>query len=276
MIQRLAILAFLTLAGVASAQYSDVRIHASRPTEQGPEVWLAESLPESLYTNCALWLPFPKAYTSTQYSFAVARATNDVTISGAVWTNLWGSTNFSGGMLFDGTDDILTTSSNFTAMPNGVSLCFWHIRQTSGKFSPIIGRWEVSNNQQAWAIYYTSANKLNFAVTENGQDTDRRDRITDSDSVANLWIFVCATFNAANQDMKIYTQGIERPISVGAYNSTISTLYSGTGRVTIANWGVGADIDFGGYIGEIAIFDRSITSNEQFNYYNQTRARYGL
>lgn len=265
MIRRLAILAFLALAGVASAQYSDVRIHASRPTEQGPEVWLAESLPESLYTNCVLWLPFPKAHTSTQYSFAVARETNDVTISGAVWTN-----ENAGGMFFDGIDDRLRRQMNAGLNgSNQLSIVTWvnPAGYGGGNLGRIVSCYTVNNGYMLLCLSNIAPNSICYRF-QYGLAIDPTFHTPNNSLVLNSNQFVCVTYNSGSVSM--YLNGL-------LVSSSNAAAFVGTTNQLAIGGNIADDTrTFYGKIYDVQIYSTAISSNDQKAIFDQTKSIYGV
>lgn len=264
----LAILAFIALAGVASAQYSDVRIHASQPTKQGPEVWFAEGLPESLYNNASFWLPCPKAYTSTQYSFAVSYFTNHFLISGATYSNQNG-----GSMYFNGTSAYLigTTVSDGVYTGRPLSVMAWVKPTNANLDGAIIGKSIPPGT--AWdghiLVNVAGSPGVLYFVVGNGS---QQGFATVSGCLTNGWQHLAACWDSTG-NIQIYKNGIKQATADTGlpYTGTISnTAALFVGRQT------GTGRRFTGLIDDVASFRSAISSNDVFSYYQQTRGKYGL
>ena len=157
-------------------------------------------------------------------------------------------------------------SSNYVSVPHssslnmsgGISMLAWFKTGGTNNYSGIIQKFLDSNNTGWGLSYHLNGNlRADFGngsgyiyVVSSGIDV--RD---------NRWHFTCATYNGSNA--KIYIDGKLRGSISGSGYLTNNT----------SNLGFGEDDDggayryFNGYIDEVAIFSRTLSSTEISAYY---------
>ena len=268
---RTTIIAYFLMIGLAIA--GSTNYHAYRPSIPygGKNQFLSERLPLSLVTNCTGWYTFSQTNRAgTQYTYNVTRQTNDVTVSGAVYSNA-----NNGFMYFDKSDDYLYGSSSMFNATTGFSVCFWakpsdvdHARAVVSKSRFQSPGWDGWNIEQQ----SNSTNTYMFQIgtgSSQGQAGIAKNYITNG-----IWHFFCSVYET-NGNVSMYLNGIQRPLN---YISSLPYT-SGANQSFVFQIGKHDDSslprNYGGGISDVAIFPIAITSNDQFEIYNAQKSTYG-
>jgi hypothetical protein len=89
----------------------------------------------------------------------------------------------------------------------------------------------------------------------------------------NTWYHACLTFNTST-GMALYINGVLDSTYVSNTTNPTNTPVTGTGRVDIANYGTGNNL--AGSIGQVMVYNRTLTAGEVLKNYNALAGRYGL
>jgi hypothetical protein len=202
--------------------------------------------------------------------------------SGTIWTDLSGrgntgtltngptySSENGGSIVFDGTNDYVYTTTQFTN-PQTFSIGAWFKTSiASGK--KIIG----FEDQQTGAgtvsydrhIWIDTNGKLNFGIYSGGF-------VTATSSLSyndNNWHYVIATYGGEGTTMRLYVDGA----SVATASAANAPAYNGYWLIGgILSWGVSGY--FPGSISNVVVYNKGLTASEIQQNFNALRSRYGI
>jgi hypothetical protein len=206
--------------------------------------------------------------------------------SGTAWNDLSGNNNNGtltngptfnsangGSIVFDGTDDEVTTTTQFTN-PQIFTIAAWFKTSVaSGK--KIIG---FESNQTGTGtsnydrqIWIGTDGKLYFGLYDGGLII----AVSSSTYNDNNWHYVVATYGGEGTTMRLYVDGS----SVATASATSAFTYNGWWRIggyKITGWTNGSDGYFTGSIGVSHVYNRGITAVEILQNYNANKGRFGL
>ena len=189
-------------------------------------------------------------------------------VNGAAYTR---TSKFGGyAMNFDGTNDFINTSdiTGPTDMSAGnFSITAW-VKTTETAPQAIVAKGKINSPAQGYGLFQTStSNFLRFTIGDG--TTELESRGTKYKFNDGKWHFVTGTANITNNKMTIsvYVDGnldIQQDNGVSSINSITNTNFAAT---------IGAYHDpsigtfFNGQIDEVAIWNRTLSSNEITNLY---------
>ena len=206
--------------------------------------------------------------------------------SGITWTDLSGNSNTGtltngptynsangGAIVFDGTNDEVTTTTQFTN-PQTFSIGAWFKTSTaSGK--KIIG---FETNQTGTAtsgydrqIYIGTDGKLYFGI----YDGATRTAISPLTYNDNNWHYVVGTYGSEGTTMRLYVDGV----SVATATASFAQNISGWWRIAAYNltgWTNASNGYFTGSISNVMVYNRGITAAEVSQNFNALRGRYEI
>lgn len=161
--------------------------------------------------------------------------------------------------------DAINTDVDINTLGNQGSIAFWY-RSNQGwdqvSTSKILFDASQSNNAQ-FTLYHSSSRRLYFYVSgAHGQTAVFYTQ--QFNFAASDWVHIAVTWDANNDDFRIYVNGSAYTlfksnfVNLNSGLANIGTLYMGDNRSTsnITNYGYSAD----GYIDEIHLFDYELTS----------------
>ena len=129
----------------------------------------------------------------------------------------------------------------------------------------ILSKYDSPATQQSYSLGVRTGGSLRFAIYQTGDASILRYVDTASGTVsAGTFTHVAATFDPATQAMKIYVNGTDTLVSLGAGSTTVSSIFDSTTPVRIGavvNSGNGLDL-FIGLIDEVELFSRALTQPE--------------
>jgi hypothetical protein len=160
---------------------------------------------------------------------------------------------------FNGSDNYVNVPHNSSLnMSGGISMLAWFKTGGTNDYSGIVQKFLDSNNT-GWGLSYNNNGNLradfgngSVYINVGSSGIDVRD---------NRWHFACATYDGSNA--KIYIDGKLRGLISGSGYLTNNTRNLTFGEDSDG----GFDRYFNGYIDEIAIFSRALSSDEIFAYY---------
>ena len=184
---------------------------------------------------------------------------NNGTMNGATFTTLGGVKTF----YFDGIKDDITTQSNTTEVSFSASLWIRHIRTTIGTTQePIISKWYTSKLSWITDAY----NGLHRFATRQGLSTP----IVSTSATTAQWVYMVYTYQTGGA-AKIYRNGVQ--VASGTLSSS---LQFATNKIQIGRKGDNATARFYGYMSQIAVHHKSLTSAEVLSNFNATKSYFGL
>ena len=172
---------------------------------------------------------------------------------------------------FDGTDDLIYTSTLYTNNPQTFSLCMY-FRTSSASGKKLIG---FENSQFGTGtnydrqLYVGTNGKLIFGIHPGGVQI-----MTTTTSVNdNTWRYAVATYDGLNST--VYLNGIGETSRTFAYAQS----YNGYWRIGSAALGGWPNANTGSFVGDIAqvqIYNRALSAAEIKQNFEATRDRYGI
>lgn len=191
--------------------------------------------------------------------------------TGTDWNDLVGSNNgvltngptFStdgkGSIVFDGTNDEVLVNNGLYSLTGG-TLNTW-AKRISGN-ATFIGSYGGSGEQRSPTFFSTDTN----IGWEFGNLTSQNTGIP---FTANKWFNLGITYNS-NYNVIIYVDG--SPIA----SKTSSNPGGFWNQFTIGRYGNYGASFFNGYISIVQVYNRTLTSSEMLQNYNNTKSRFGL
>jgi hypothetical protein len=195
--------------------------------------------------------------------------------SGTTWTDLSGNGNTGtltngptysssngGTIVFDGTDDYISTSSNQNLLPTaGLSICAW-IK------SSVADKWGVDKAPSAGGQGYIFAGN---SLSTWGMNVNSASVLSASTYTSNTWKFIVGTWTPSS-NLMIYFNGVLDAISTTSIPATIT---DPSVNLWIARRRSGGDY-FNGSIANVSIYSVALTADQVLQNYNALRGRFGL
>jgi hypothetical protein len=183
------------------------------------------------------------------------------------------STTNSGIFTFDGTNDMITTTTSFVD-PEAYSLVVW-FKTSSASGKKIIGfennQTGISTTQYDRHLYVNTSGNLVYGIY-NGGFFYATSTVTVNN---NQWFCACTTYGSEGATARLYLNGI----SNATVTITGNENYTGFWRIggyKLASWNLGADGYFPGSIGNIMIYNKGLNSSEVLQNFNALRGRFGI
>jgi hypothetical protein len=201
--------------------------------------------------------------------------------SGTTWRDLSGRGNTGtlvngvgyssankGSLSFDGSNDEVTTTTQFTN-PQTFSIGVWFKTSVAsgnkiiGFESSQTGTGTVSYDRQIWI---GTDGKLKFGIW-TGNTTTVTSPLTYND---NNWHYAVGTYGGEGTTMRLYVDGISVATASGN-----SVSYNGYWRIAgYKSWDVSGY--FPGNISVVQVYNKGLSASEVKQNYNATKSRYGL
>ena len=179
------------------------------------------------------------------------------------------SSSNSGYFTFDGTDDLIYTSTLYTNNPQTFSLCMY-FKTSSASGKKLIG---FENSQFGTGtnydrqLYVGTDGKVIFGIHPGNVQTMR----TTTSVNDNRWRYVVATYDGTNAN--VYVNGIGETSRTFAYAQSYNG-YWRIGSAALGNWPSANTGSFVGDIAQVQIYNRALTAQEVLQNYNATKSRY--
>ena len=160
---------------------------------------------------------------------------------------------------FDGGDDYINTGAGFQGMSLPISIEAWMYRTGGGDYGGIVSL-DKSANFAGVQIQIINITAIGIGYGDNTGtiSTSRHSKASGAVLVNNKWYHVVGIFRGF-EDMDIYVNGINVG---GAYTGTGGAMAWAGGYAAIAaGWGSTGQF-FGGIIGKISVYNRSLLPQE--------------
>ena len=172
-----------------------------------------------------------------------------------------------GSIVFDGTNDYVTTTKNNLDI-NNLSICCWVFFTSIPATYTTITNKETSNLNRNWWIGLDPNGYFTFLRSRNGADTGISSSVT---AVSNNWYFFCCT-NNSTPIYSIYLDGVlinqnnygSGTLSVAGSNNYIGSYASGGGSL----------YNLPGQIANILYYNRTLSADEVRRNYLATKGRF--
>lgn len=171
---------------------------------------------------------------------------------------------------FDGVDDYVDIPNKGDLNPSVITVDAWIYVTSSnlfGQFYPsIIGKGNVGNFAESYALYLDTSGGVDFLVNTTGQpDGLGRATAFGSTITPDAWNFVAGTYDGST--VNVYVNGVAGIPSLhpGAINATPNDLLIGKADRTSSGY---PDSYFNGRIDEVELFSRALSSSEIQGIYN--------
>lgn len=217
--------------------------------------FVGEKISFDSLSGLVAWLPFPAPFVNTQYCFAVS-CTNDLTISGATWSN--------NAMVFDGTNDylIFSSSNSFNFGVGNFSIFAWIKPLTI-----LNNRMVLDKRTPATAGGYalgTVTNTIVFSINSLA-GTPALNVFSRGVISTGVWHHIGVVVDRGASVARLYYNGItNNSASIPAVGDISSSVVPVVGQRTVPTSSL---TNFYGSIGEIIVYNVAITSNQVLQLY---------
>lgn len=240
-----------------------------------------EYLPESLYTNCVAW--YCMNQNPAQFTTWGVPDGSPLKISGGQ-TNAnsrpsWSSAN-QGALTFDRIDDAVDIGDQtYLDGKTALSVAAWVYLTTNVVNQSVFSKFLPTGNQRClwFRVFYGDFPlwyRWNFVVYTDGTSTNASTYYFSEEVVLNTWQHIVFTWSASNT-MTAYLNGVSKTLISNSSGSAPTSFFNSTSQYRIGN-SEGAGTAFGGAIGDLAVFNRAITTTEATNLFLRSKAVYGL
>ncbi len=219
------------------------------------------TMDSTLLVDAKFWLPLSKEFTAGTYQDASTNAF-DGTQGTAGARGDMNPTN--GGVIhLDGGDDWIDVDA-IGSIPEIGTIMFWCNIDTFTTFDTVFSWQEGADD---FMIFYVSAasEELFFRFQQDNVDEIF---FIDTPLATATWTHITVTWT--DNDAKYYTNGV-----ISEVDTTAALDPFPTGQGYIGWWGTSTRY-WDGYIDDFRLYDRVITSNEQFSVYISTTNTYGV
>ena len=202
---------------------------------------------------------------------------NGTLVNGPTYTS-----SFGGSIVFDGTNDKITTSANFTfGSTTQKSYTIW-FKTASSTEQTLIFLGANLNDYKWQYIYIGSGGTLSVMFGDNSFYNIRKNGISGFNLITGNWVHLGVTVNIGNSAgnrVNIYVNGIRYPIS-SFDNDSGNPFYDGAMYLQLGASNLGGGSDFyaplTGQISNVALYKIELTNQQILQNYNATKGRYGL
>ena len=227
----------------------------------------------TLYTNAVLWVPF--SFDDGVNAYDLSTSINDGAATNANTTPIFSAA--SGGVMdFDGVDDFITMGdpAGLDGFTSGATFMVWAKRTTIGAYHRIFNKYSTGDDERSYLIFFDNNNNILFAISADGTSATY-DALTTTAAYTSTttWLHIAGVW-PDNDRVEIYVNGV---VQAGARSGAAqSQIHAGTDELYISSRKESANQFFPGSIDDVRIYERALSSNEQFNIYNNTKGTYGL
>ncbi len=224
-----------------------------------------------IFKYLILWFILLSGITQAQYGefgkvnpvASVSSSTIDslINLKPIAYTDQWG--NPSGGMKFDGVDDVVTVAdnNNFDFHTGDGSVEVWVKFNSVATTQEVFSRNTDGNN--GGYLQYANSGRIVFALySVYGTNGYRVNLITNVTPVTGIWQHITVVFGQTTSDSKIYLNGVPQTLSVNTVNVYDFAL---TQALKIGN---SASSYLNGTINSLLFYNRALTQAEVTSKYN--------
>lgn len=160
----------------------------------------------------------------------------------------------------------VATNASLLFSGSSFSMALWlYPTNISGAFNPI-SQYDFGNNQKAWTLFFdNSTSKLQFYVSANGSTATSVTANTYGALSANVWVWIYAYYDVPNNQIGISVNN--GTADTAAFSSTLFTSSAAICVGASLNNGIAANITRG-YIDEVGLWSRLLTTSEKARLYN--------
>lgn len=253
---RTALTILLLLTGSALAQNTIGFSRTARRYDRD-QLGKVSVMPTILFTNSVMWQTFSKDDGTNYFDFADTN--NGATNVPPAWTNAMG-----GAVIFSGTNFIKVTAANSLAGSNALAVACWVRMSTLAGNQAFITKYQNSGAYPGWGFRMANATgKLEFWHGGASWKTS-----TGSGLATGTWQHATAVWNAGA--LTFYINGTQNYATNG-----LSLIPAHTAHDAFLAQDPGGNNRLNGWIADVALFNRVLTSNEVVNLYNSTKGTYG-
>ena len=221
----------------------------------------------------------PKSYISGSSTWSDLSDNNN---TGTLTNGPTYTSSFGGSIVFDGTNDKITTSANFTfGSTTQKSYTIW-FKTASSTQQTLIFLGANSNDYKWQYIFIGSGGTLSVMFGDNSFYNIRKNGISGFNLITGDWVHLGVTVNTGNSEgnrVNIYVNGIRYPIS-SFDNDSGNPFYDGAMYLQLGASNLGAGSDFyaplTGQISNVALYKIELTNQQILQNYNSTKSRFSL
>ena len=169
---------------------------------------------------------------------------------------------------FDSTRYISVQNSDTLKFTQALTLSAWVYEKQIGNYPGIISKGNVGNYGESFAIYTSPLNKIGFLINISGTQTGRY-LLESYDTLSlNAWTHIVCTYDGTMMCLYLNGQLARTNYFPGSiFNTTDNILIGKSDRSNSTN----SPTFFDGYIDEVYIMNRALSSAEILQMYNQSR-----
>jgi len=186
---------------------------------------------------------------------------NGILTNGPTYTSADG-----GSIIFDGTDDYVSTSINTSTLnlttSNGATMMCWLNMTILNRWTGVISFTGNTGNDVDFGWDLTLSNIVR--VWKNGSGASSA---IDISSYSNQWVLYTLTSTSSNLNFYINNNAPTSVALAGNINTTI-----GRNLLIMDNW----DSSVSGKLSNVIIYNRALSQTEILQNYNATKTRFGL
>ena len=221
----------------------------------------------------------PKSYISGSSTWSDLSDNNN---TGTLTNGPTYTSSFGGSIVFDGTNDKITTSANFTfGSTTQKSYTIW-FKTASLTQQTLIFLGANSNDYKWQYIVIDSVGTLSVMFGDNSFYNIRKNSISGFNLITGDWVHLGVTVNTGNSEgnrVNIYVNGIRYPIS-SFDNDSGNPFYDGAMYLQLGASNLGQGSDFyaplTGQISNVALYEIELTNQQILQNYNSTKSRFSL
>ena len=231
---------------------------------------------DSLFTNCVLWLPF--SYDDGVNAYDLSASGNDIAATNANTSPTWSSAD-GGAWTFDGVDDYAGKFAGLSEFRTAAGAIVAWVRPTfasGGKY--VLGNADDDTGVSFFGCrVFITTGDIDILQRASG-DTQSTIRSTAGTLSTGTWHNVAFVSDGSAYTLYINGLNAGKTVVSGADNGDWMADTPSTDNVIIGTLrrSDGPNGLFQGGIDDVRIYNRALTSNEQFTVYNNTKATYGL
>jgi len=263
----------LMAAGRNQVSVLDPYHYASRPDYDSGATWTADKLLATDWTtNVVAWLPFPSNQSTNYIDYSIISNANWRSFTSAhtpAYTTLAG-----GSLLFNGVDDVIAVETTATLRPsNSIVLSAWVLTKGAPVYGAIISKRGVSPPYYDYLLHIRNGTNVAVWLNVDGVLKQAQDGYS---MTTGVWHHVVGMYDGTN--ISRYVDGVQISTNAPVTGSLKYATDTADHRmVCIGAWNNQDPLDFmfKGYIDDVQIRSKPLSSNEIYALYQLGSTNFG-